>query len=246
MMKSRAKCGVKNITSVNPAQPHALPIAFAYHFTPSTVYLLPVAATFLSLPLVFRGCSLSRPSSSWQDEPTRPSEEYSHVLHRLFLPLHSSSISLLCSPLDRRAHTPLYCSAPLPPSLSQHPGWCAHAACAQQVRNMQSPSLTARTDSSDQARSQALGKIYLTRLAAIQSQSANWIWSIVYCVRFWTGLFFFFFFFAFIHITSSLPRAIYTRLLTLLHYQHSQQEPPKLNQGQSADQTFRCQNPFIE
>lgn len=169
--------------------------AFAYHFTPSTVYLLPVAATFLSLPLVFRGCSLSRPSSSWQDEPTRPSEEYSHVLHRLFLPLHSSSISLLCSPLDRRAHTPLYCSAPLPPSLSQHPGWCAHAACAQQVRNMQSPSLTARTDSSDQARSQALGKIYLTRLAAIQSQSANWIWSIVYCVRFWTGLFFFIFFF---------------------------------------------------
>lgn len=121
---------------------------------------------------------LSR-SFSWQDESTCPSEEYSHVLHRLFLPLRSSSISLSSSPLDTieqthidtRTHTYLYCFGSLPSSLSQHPCWCAHAACAQQVKNMQSPSLTTRTDS-DQARSQSLGK-NITRLAAIQSQSAN-------------------------------------------------------------------------
>lgn len=78
-------------------------------------------------------------SSSWQDEPTCPSEEYSHVLHRLFLPLRCSSISLSSLPIDTieqthtepRAHTYLYCSVSLPSSLSQHPCWCAHAACAQ-------------------------------------------------------------------------------------------------------------------
>lgn len=44
--------------------------------------------------------SLLSRSSSWQDKPTYPSEEYSHVLHRLFLPLRSSSISLYSSLVD--------------------------------------------------------------------------------------------------------------------------------------------------
>lgn len=176
MMKPSANRGVKtshpSTTAVadSPAQAHALLIAFPDQWLPSfhslTAFVFALCLTHIPFPpSCFRASSpgllLGRTSRLVPQRNTR-----------MYCTASSSHSVLPPSPspprtVDRvvqeqtRTHkhkrTSLYCTASLPLSLSQHSRWCAHAACAQQVKNMKSPSLTTRTDS-DQARSQALDK----------------------------------------------------------------------------------------
>lgn len=174
MMKPRANRGVKTshpsttVVAASPAQPHALLIVLPDQWIPSfhslNAFVFALCFTHIPFPpSCFRACSpgllLGRTSRLVPQRNTRMycTASSSHSV----LPPSPSPPRTVDTIVQEQTHThkptSLYCSASLPSSLSQHPCWCAHAACAEQVKNMQSPSLTTRTDS-DQARSQARGK----------------------------------------------------------------------------------------